>query len=292
MNPPSRPENDPGPSAEPNTVPITSCDLRKPALVTGASSGIGLELAKLLAAAGHDLVLVARRESELQTLAASLARELGTRSHVVVSDLAQPGAATELARSLTEAGIELEILINNAGFGVHGPFATTDLQTELDMVQVNIVALTELSKHVIPGMIARGRGSVLNVASTAAFQPGPLMAVYYASKAYVLSLSEALAVELEGTGVNVIALCPGPTESGFQAAAGIGRSKLSGSLPSSAEVAACGMRALERGTTVAIAGTRNWWLVQSVRLLPRKLVARAVRRLQARRAVRTRQASR
>jgi short-subunit dehydrogenase len=255
--------------------------LRKPALVTGASSGIGRELAQLLAARGHDLVLVARRESELQTLAASLAHELGTRSWVVVTDLAQPGAATALARSLSEAGIELEILINNAGFGVHGPFVETDLQTELDMIQVNIVALTELSKHVIAGMVARGRGRVLNVASTAAFQPGPLMAVYYASKAYVLSLSEALAVELEGTGVTVVALCPGPTESGFQAAAGIRRSKLAGGLPSSAEVAACGMRALERGTTVAIAGTRNWWLVQSVRLLPRKLVARVVRRIQA-----------
>jgi short-subunit dehydrogenase len=254
-------------------------DLRKPALVTGASSGIGLELAKLLAAAGHDLVLVARRESELQTLASSLERELGTRSHIVVSDLAQPGAATALARSLDEAGIELEILINNAGFGVHGPFVATDLQTELDMIQVNIVALTELSKQVIPGMVARGRGSVLNVASTAAFAPGPLMAVYYASKAYVLSLSEALAAELEGTGVNVIALCPGPTESGFQAVAGIGRS--SRRLPSSAEVAACGMQAIARGTTVAIAGTRNWWLVQSVRLLPRKLVARIIRRMQA-----------
>jgi short-subunit dehydrogenase len=273
MNPHSRPEK----------APITPCDLRKAALVTGASSGIGLEFAKLLAAAGHDLVLVARRESELQALATSLEHDLGTRSHVVVTDLAQPGAATALARTLTDAGIELEILINNAGFGVHGPFVTNDLQTELDMIQVNIVALTELSKHVIAGMVKRGRGSVLNVASTAAFQPGPLMAVYYASKAYVLSLSEALAVELEGTGVTVVALCPGPTESGFQAVAGIGASNLSRGrrLPTSAEVAAVGMRALERGTTVAIAGTRNWWLVQSVRLLPRKVVARIVKRIQA-----------
>jgi short-subunit dehydrogenase len=149
------------------------------------------------------------------------------------------------------------------------------------MIQVNIVALTEHCKQVIPGMVARGRGCVVNVASTAAFQPGPLMAVYYASKSYVLSLSEALAVELEGTGVTVIALCPGPTASGFQAAAGIGESKLAGRLPSSADVAAVGMRAIERGTTVAIAGTRNWWLVQSLRLLPRKLVARMVRRIQA-----------
>jgi short-subunit dehydrogenase len=260
---------------------MTEPNWRKPALVTGASSGIGLELAKLLAAAGHDLVLVARRQPELESLAASLAREHGTRSHIVVTDLAQPGAATALAHALTEAGIELEILINNAGFGVHGPFVTTDLQTELDMIQVNIVALTELSKHVIAGMVARGRGRVMNVASTAAFQPGPLMAVYYASKAYVLSFSEALAVELEGTGVTITALCPGPTESGFQAAAGIGKSKLSGALPSSAQIAAYGMRALEHGTTVAIAGTKNWWLVQSVRWLPRKWVARMVRRIQA-----------
>jgi short-subunit dehydrogenase len=255
--------------------------VKRPALVTGASSGIGLEFAKLLAAAGHDLVLVARRKPPLEALAATLERELGTVCQIVAIDLAQPGAATTLARSIDDAGIELEILINNAGFGVYGPFTATELQTELDMIQVNITALTELSKLVIPGMVARGRGRVLNVASTAAFQPGPLMAVYYASKAYVLSLSEALAVELEGTGVSVIAFCPGPTESGFQAAAGIGKSKLSGGLPSSAEVAAIGMRALERGTTVAIAGTRNWWLVQSVRLLPRKWVARLVRRIQA-----------
>jgi short-subunit dehydrogenase len=255
--------------------------MKKPALVTGASSGIGLEFAKLLAAAGHDLVLVARRKPPLEALAATLAREHGTVCHIVATDLAQPGAATKLAQTIDDAGIELEILINNAGFGIYGPFTATDLQTELDMIQVNITALTELSKLVIPGMVARGRGRVLNVASTAAFQPGPLMAVYYASKAYVLSLSEALAVELEGTGVTVIAFCPGPTESGFQAAAGIGKSKLSGEMPSSAEVAAIGMRALERGTTVAIAGTRNWWLVQSVRLLPRKWVARLVRRIQA-----------
>jgi short-subunit dehydrogenase len=260
---------------------MTSSELRNAALVTGASSGIGLELAKLLAAAGHDLLLVARRKPELEALAASLALEFGTRCRIEVTDLAQPGAATALARTLTDAGIEIEILINNAGFGVHGPFVTTDLQTELDMIQVNIVALTELSKHVIAGMVARGRGRVMNVASTAAFQPGPLMAVYYASKAYVLSLSEALAVELEGTGVTVIALCPGPTESGFQAVAGIAESRLSGTLPSSAEVAAYGMRALERGTTVAIAGRKNWWLVQSVRVLPRKLVARIVRRIQS-----------
>jgi short-subunit dehydrogenase len=256
--------------------------VKRPALVTGASSGIGLELAKLLAAAEHDLVLVARRKPELEALAAELRREHGTVCQIVATDLAQPGAASKLARSIEDAGIELEILINNAGFGVYGAFTQTDLQTELDMIQVNITALTELSKLVIPGMVARGRGRVLNVASTAAFQPGPLMAVYYASKAYVLSLSEALAVELEGTGVIVVALCPGPTESGFQAAAGIGKSKLSaGAMPSSAEVAAIGMRALERGTTVAIAGTRNWWLVQSVRLLPRKWVARLVRRIQA-----------
>lgn len=249
--------------------------------MTGASGGIGLEFAKLLAAAGHDLVLVARRQLELEALAAALEREFGVRSLVVATDLAQPGAATALARTLEDAGVELEILINNAGFGVYGPFATTDLRAELDMIQVNIVALTELSKHVIPGMVARGRGRVLNVASTAAFQPGPLMAVYYATKAYVLSLSEALAVELEGTGVSVIAFCPGPTESGFQSAAKIGRSKLGGAMPSSAEVAALGMRALERDTTVAIAGARNWWLVQSVRLMPRKFVARLVRRIQA-----------
>lgn len=256
--------------------------LRKPALVTGASSGIGLEFAKLLAAAGHDLVLVARSEDKLQALAGKLEQKHATQSRIIAADLSKPGAATALSETLDAEGIELEILINNAGFGQFGLFCETDPRTDLDMIQVNIVALTELTKHVAQGMVARGRGRLLNVASTAAFQPGPLMAVYYATKAYVLSLTEALAVELEGTGVSVTALCPGPTASGFQAAAKLEKSKLvSGmSLPSSASVAAYGMQALMRGQTVAIPGVQNRLLVQSVRLMPRKAIARLVKRIQ------------
>ena len=151
------------------------------------------------------------------------------------------------------------------------------------MIQLNIVALTELSKHVARSMKARGRGRILNVASTASFQPGPLMAVYYASKAYVLSFSEALASELEGSGVTVTALCPGPTASGFQAAAALEGSKLVAGkkLPTAAEVAAYGLRSLRSGRTVAIPGARNWMLAQSVRLMPRRTVTRMVKRVQA-----------
>lgn len=265
------------------THDTTLITLRKPALVTGASGGIGLEFAKLLAADGHDLVLVARSADKLEALAAELERTHGTRSRIIAADLGQVGAASELMRTLDGEGVELDILINNAGFGLYGPFLTTELQAELDMIQLNVVALTELSKLVIAGMVARKRGRVVNVASTAAFQPGPLMAVYYATKAYVLSLSEALATELEGTGVTVTALCPGPTESGFQAAAQLEGSKLVAGrkLPSSAEVAAFGVKAMARGQVVAVHGLQNRMLVHSVRWMPRSVVRHAVKRVQA-----------
>ena len=253
------------------------------ALITGASGGIGLEFARQLAAAGHDLVLVARSEGKLRELAGELERSHGVRVQVFARDLARPGVASELAATLEDRGLAVDVLINNAGYGLFGAFVETELQTELDMIQLNIVALTELSKHVARSMKARGRGRILNVASTASFQPGPLMAVYYASKAYVLSFSEALASELEGSGVTVTALCPGPTASGFQAAAALEGSKLVAGkkLPTAAEVAAYGLRSLRSGRTVAIPGARNWMLAQSVRLMPRRTVTRMVKRVQA-----------
>src|SRR5215207_6130989 len=178
------------------------------ALVTGASGGIGEELARLFAADGHDLVLLARSRDKLARLSEELAGKHGVGARVVAADLARPEAPREIFEELKGAGVTVDALVNNAGFGSYGLFAETDAKSELDLLQVNVVALTHLSKLFLPGMIARRRGYLMQVASTAAFQPGPLMAVYYASKAYVLSFSEALANECAGTGVVVSALCP------------------------------------------------------------------------------------
>ena len=201
---------------------------------------------------------------------------------VLPADLADPGAPQRLFDHLQTAGIEIEALVNNAGFGAVGPFAESELRTQLEMLQVNAVALTQLTRLFLPAMVARRSGYVLNVASTAAFQPGPLMAVYYASKAYVLSFSEAIADELRDSGVKVTALCPGPTASGFSTVAGTSKSRLfQAKRPmSSAEVAAYGYRAMLRGKRVAIAGTLNKLLAQSVRISPRRLVTVITRKLQ------------
>jgi short-subunit dehydrogenase len=255
---------------------------RRPcALVTGASSGIGLELARLLAADGHDLVLVARSGRELEALADELRSRHGILARVIVKDLARPESPSELHADLQAEGVAIEALVNNAGYGVWGLFADTDRRTELDMMQVNMVALTDLTKLFLPGMLERGRGRILNVASTAAFQPGPLMAVYYATKAYVLSFSEAIAEELRGTGVTVTALCPGPTRSGFQKRADIETSRLlKGYVMDAKAVAVEGYRAFKRGRSVIIPGVPNKLLAQSLRITPRAWVPPIVRRIQ------------
>ncbi|HYH87415.1 MAG TPA: SDR family oxidoreductase [Pyrinomonadaceae bacterium] len=254
------------------------------ALVTGASGGIGLELARLLAADGNDLVLVARSGDKLARLAEELSGKHGVAARVLVADLARPDAPREIFDDLREKGVGVGALINNAGFGSYGLFAETDLRSELDLLQVNIVALTHLTKLFLPQMIARRRGYVMNVASTAAFQPGPLMAVYYASKAYVLSLSEALANECEGTGVVVSALCPGPTETGFVAAAGMSESKLFDRDPMDARtVAQIGYRGMLRGKTIVIPGLRNALVARTVGFMPRRMVTKVVRGIQEKR---------
>ena len=254
------------------------------ALVTGASGGIGEELARLFAADGHDLVLVARSRDKLERLAGELAGKHGVAARVLAADLARPEAPREIFEELTAGGVAVDALVNNAGFGSYGLFAETDLKSELDLLRVNVVALTHLSKLFLPGMIARRRGYVMQVASTAAFQPGPLMAVYYASKAYVLSFSEALANECEGTGVVVSALCPGPTETGFVAAAGMGDSKLfDRAVMDARTVAVEGYRGMLAGKTVVIPGLRNNLLARSIGFFPRSLVTRVVRRIQERR---------
>src|SRR5437764_7004485 len=253
--------------------------MKETALITGASSGIGLDLARLFAKDGCDVVLVARSEGKLRELAAELERGGGVTAHVIALDLARPDAAEALVQRLPA---DVDILVNNAGFGVAGPFVETDLAKELEMIQVNIVALTQLTKLLLPKMVARRRGRVLNVASTAAFQPGPLMAVYYATKAYVLSFSEAIADELRDSGVTVTALCPGPTATGFAVVADMTASRLFNVAKpmSSAAVARAGYAAMRRGRRVVIPAVKNKLLTQSSRVSPRRMVTASVRKLQ------------
>ena len=251
------------------------------ALITGASSGIGLELARVFAANKHDVVLVARSEGKLRELARECEAS-GVRAHVVPADLAKPDGARSILEAVARLGLEIDILVNNAGFGVYGRFPDTPLATELESIQVNIVALTELTKRCLPGMVARRRGRILNVASTAGFLPGPLMAVYYATKAYVVSFSEAIANELEGTGVTVTVLCPGPTATGFQAVAQLETSRLVSLLSkaTSRSVAEAGYDAMMAGKTVFVPGALNQLTVLAPRVMPRRLMAKIVQKAQ------------
>ncbi|MEB3179101.1 MAG: SDR family oxidoreductase [Nostocaceae cyanobacterium] len=258
------------------------CNQGKTALITGASGGIGYEFVKLFAQDGYNLVLVARSQNKLEGIAEDFQNKYGITVKVIAKDLSLPAAPQEIYHELQQAGIKIDVLVNNAGFANYGLFHEIDMDKELQLLQVNIVCLTHLSKLFIPDMVKRGSGKILNLASTAAFQPGPLMAVYYASKAYVLSLSEAIANELEGTGVTVTALCPGPTESGFQQRAAMEDSKLvSGKKIMDAEtVAKIGYDALMDGKTVVIPGVKNKIMAESVRFTPRKLVTKIVRNMQ------------
>ena len=256
-------------------------DYRKTALITGASSGIGYELTKLFAHDGYNLILVARNHKQLMQVADELKEKHGVSVKVISKDLSMASAPEEIFRELEQEAIEIDALVNNAGFATYGLFSETDLDAELQMMQVNMVTLTHLTKLLLPGMLQKRTGKILNVASTAAFQPGPLMANYYATKAYVLSFSEALADELRGTGVNVTALCPGATESGFQKRANMQDSKLfTGKILDAQTVARIGYRGLMTNKTVVIPGLRNKILVESVRFFPRKIVRRVVRNMQ------------
>jgi short-subunit dehydrogenase len=256
------------------------------ALITGASSGIGLELARIFAANKHDVVLVARSEGKLRELARECEAS-GVRAHVIPADLAVPDAARSILDTVARLGLEIDVLVNNAGVGVYGRFLETPLVTELESIQVNVVALTELTKRCLPAMVARRRGRILNVASTAGFLPGPLMAVYYATKAYVVSFSEAIANELEGTGVTVTALCPGPTASGFQAAAHLETSRIVSLLrkATSRSVAEAGYDAVMAGKALCIPGVSNKVsALLAPRLFPRAVICKVVRAIQEPRA--------
>jgi short-subunit dehydrogenase len=249
---------------------------RATALITGASGGIGLELAKLCAAAGNDVLLVARRQSELEDLAGGLTRQHGIAARALAVDLAEPGAP----QAIFDAIGAVDILINNAGFGLLGAFAETDWNSEARMIQVNVTSLAHLTKLYLPGMIARRRGRILNVASTAAFVPGPFMAMYYASKAMVFSFTLAIAAELEGTGITATALCPGPTATNFGETAGNSGSKLfQGAAMSAAEVAREGFAAMMAGKPEVIAGARNRWMIWGTRFAPRRMMAGITKRL-------------
>jgi uncharacterized protein len=255
---------------------------KKTALVTGASMGIGREFARVLAENGNDLVLVARSGEKLEELARELHQHRLVKVKVLTKDLTKLNAIDEIHRQLKEEGLQIDHLINNAGFGDYGYFTETDWNKELAMIQLNVTALTYLTKLFANDMKKRGYGRICNLASTAAFQPGPCMAVYFATKSYVLSFSEAIANELDGTGVTVTALCPGPTESGFQETANMGdHPAIKGrQIPSSEVVARFGYEAMMQGKTVAIHGVTNSILARTVGFLPRNLVTRLVRRIQ------------
>ena len=242
-------------------------------LITGASAGLGVEFARQLAARGERVVLVARRKERLDALAA----ELGNARAVAV-DLGEPGAAGRLMADLAAHGETVACLINNAGFGLAGPFATLDGTRQRGMIDLNCGALTELAYAVLPGMIVARKGAILNVASVAAFQPGPGMAVYFATKAYVLSFSEALFEEVGGDGVSVTALCPGPTATEFGAVAGWGKNALIDRISAtSADVVRAGIKAMDRGQAVAIPGLLNKASAQGHRLLPRWVLRKATK---------------
>lgn len=251
-------------------------------LITGASGGLGLELAKLFAKDGYRLVLVARSEDKLCAIKTYLESQYHTEVDVVVKDLSRVNAAMDIFRYTKERRIEVDILINNAGFGDFGSFAGTDLDKQSDMAQVNMIALMQLCHLYVRPMIRRGNGKILNMASVAAFEPGPLMAVYYASKAFVLSFSEALSVELKGTGVTVTALCPGPTKTGFEEHANLGSSGLFKHLKnaSAVEVAKYGYKKMKQRRVVAVPGFMNKAVVAAVHFLPRTVVRHLVYTIQ------------
>lgn len=244
------------------------------ALITGASGGIGYELAKLFAKDHYNLVLVARSSDKLNQVASQLRQQFGLNVEAMALDLAQDQSVKMLFEHLKGEKLEVDVLVNNAGFGVFGEFAEMPEEEILGQVQLNVVALTHLTRLFLPAMIERRQGKIMNVASTAAFQPGPLMAVYYATKAYVLSFSEALANEVAGTGVVVSCFCPGATDTGFQKRAGIENSRLFKKIGAMnvETVARDGYRGLMAGKTLVISGTRNWLVAESVRFAPRKWV--------------------
>lgn len=252
------------------------------ALITGASSGIGRELARRFAADGHDLVVVARRAAALDELAGEVTRAYGVTVTAISADLAQPAAARHIYDELLRAGVPIDVVVNNAGFGLQGTVAKLPLDRQLEMIQVNVTALTELTRLFLPGMLERNRGGVLNVGSTAGFQPGPMMAVYYATKAYVVSFTEALAEEVVGSALRVSCLAPGPTATGFAEEARMTETRLFrlglGTM-SAADVARTGYEGWKRRKVLVVPGVTNRLGVALVRVSPRLVVRKLLKQL-------------
>ncbi len=257
------------------SLPAPAAD--RTCLITGASSGIGADLARQLAAKGHGVTLVARREELLRALAQELTAANDIRAEVVVCDLSDEAERGPLAATIEKRGLTVDLLVNNAGFSTTGPVHECDPAREVAMIRTDVEAVAHLCSTFLPGMVARGRGAVLNVASVAAFQPLPGQAGYAACKAFVLSYSRALAEEVRKRGVTVTALCPGPVETGFAEVAGFDAAEAESSLPrfmwvSSAEVAAQGIAGLEKGRQVVIPGAPNWIGAGVGHLTPRRLL--------------------
>ena len=255
---------------------------KKLALVTGASGGIGETFARYLAAEKYDLLLVARGGDKLSALAQELSSQQGIQAYGVSVDLSRPDAVALVEAKLKELNRPLDLLVNNAGFATFGEYKDLDPVREQQMIQVNVATLAGLTRSVLPAMVKRGQGKILNVASTAAFMPGPHMAVYYATKAFVLSFSEAVNEELKGTGVSVTALCPGPTASGFQSRAGMEKSSLlkGKNLMSSEAVVEAGYKALLSGKAVVVPGLMNKIQAATPRFLPRSWIPGIVKNAQ------------
>lgn len=253
----------------------------KYALVTGASSGIGYELAKLFAQDGKDIVVVARSQDRLEKLKAEIENKHGTKVIVLPKDLSKPDAPQQIFSELEKKNINVDVLVNNAGFPVHGKFAETDFKEELNMIQVNITALTHFTKLFMKKMVDNKSGWILNVASTAGFSPFPLFSIYAATKAYVLSFTEALANELQGTGVSVTCLCPGPTDTRFYERGDAGNAKFAKTMKmmDAARVARVGYTALKKGRVTVVAGLANSFKMFAWRITPRKLATRIGRSL-------------
>ncbi len=245
--------------------------------------GIGVDLAECYARDGYDLILTARSEDALKSVAARLSSAFAVKATPIANDLGAIGGGKKLADEIAKRGLAVDVLVNNAGFGHAGALTTAPLATSLGMIDLNVRALVELTHIYWDDMLKRGRGGVLNVASTAAFQPGPLMAIYYASKAFVLSFSEALWEEARGTGVLVSCLCPGPTASGFRERAGTGRTKLAtaAAVMPSMPVAEEGYRGWRRNRRVVITGARNRVGAELAQILPRSVILRLVRNIQS-----------
>ncbi|MGW4892318.1 SDR family NAD(P)-dependent oxidoreductase [Kitasatospora sp. NPDC004240] len=253
--------------------------MRTTALITGASSGLGAEFAAQLAGRGHDLVLVARSADRLEALAERLADAHGVNAHVLVQDLSEPDAARRIAAELDGRGLTVDVLVNNAGFGTCGRFEEIDERRDHEQLMVNVVSLVDLTHELLPGMLARGRGSVINVASTAAFQPTPYFAVYGASKTFVLNFSLALRQEYRGRGIRVLALCPGPVETGFFEVIGTRKAAVTGSFSQPGPVVRSALKALDGDRAYVTPGLSNAVNAHLAPRRPRTLVAAIAERV-------------